>query len=108
MHTQATVKTVELLRTDSKRPDDFTLVPWRESFCRVFEVTVADNNTSVSYLQSIFISASSIAEAAATYMQDNKVSRITRIAQRYEFISVTSEFHGIYSKTSAHSISKSR
>jgi hypothetical protein len=56
-----------LLRTDGKRPDSPTFVPWRESRCLVCDVTVADT-TATSYLVSTAVLAGSVADLAIREM----------------------------------------
>ena len=64
----ATREPAGLLRSDGKRPDGLTLIPWREGRCLVWDVTVADT-TAASYLPSTSISAGSAAELAAVRKQ---------------------------------------
>ena len=53
-----------LLRTDGKRPDGLTLLPWREGRCLVRDVTIV-NTIAASYLTSTSTEAGSAAELAA-------------------------------------------
>ena len=87
----ATREPAGLLRSDGKRPDDLTLIPWRESRCLVWDVTVADT-TAASYLPSTSISAGSAAELAAV----RKQAKYAELTQRYEFVSIAVESHGVY------------
>ena len=90
----ATREPAGLLRSDGKRPDGLTLIPWREGRCLVWDVTVADT-TAASYLSSTSISAGSVAELAAV----RKQSKYADLAQRYEFVPIAVESHGTYSAT---------
>ena len=90
----ATREPAGLLRSDGKRPDGLTLIPWRESRCLVWDVTVADT-TAASYLPSTSISAGSAAELAAA----RKQAKYAELAQRYEFVPIAVESHGSYSAT---------
>ena len=87
----ATREPAGLLRSNGKRPDGLTLIPWREGRCLVWDVTVADTNAA-SYLPSTSISAGSAAELAAVRKQ-------AKYAQRYEFVPIAVESHGSYSAT---------
>jgi hypothetical protein len=78
-----------LLRTDGKRPDGLTLVPWREGRCLVWDVTVADT-TATSYLASTAVLAGSAADSAAA----RKESKYIELANRYEFVPIAMETHG--------------
>ena len=87
----ATREPAGLLRSDGKRPDGLTLIPWREGRCLVWDVTVADT-TAASYLPSTSISAGSAAELAAV----RKQAKYAELAQRYEFVPIAMESHGSY------------
>jgi hypothetical protein len=88
----ATKEPAGLLRTDGKRPDGMTMVPWREGRCLVWDVTVADT-TAASYLASTSVSAGSAAELAAS----RKESKYVDLSQHYEFVPVAIETHGSFS-----------
>ena len=90
----ATREPAGLLRSDGKRPDGLTLIPWREGRCLVWDVTVADT-TAASYLPSTSISAGIAAEIAAV----SKQVTYAELAQRYEFAPIAVESHGTYSVT---------
>ena len=83
-----------LLRSDGKRPDGLTLIPWHEGRCLVWDVSVADI-TAASYLPSTSISAGSAAELAAV----RKQAKYAELAQRYEFVPIAVESHGTYLTT---------
>ena len=87
----ATREPAGLLRSDCKRSDGLTLIPWREGRCLVWDVTVADT-TAAFYLPSTSISAGSAAELAAV----RKQAKYAELAQRYEFVPIAVESHGSY------------
>jgi hypothetical protein len=78
-----------LVRSDGKRPDGLSLIPWREGRCLVWDVTVADT-TAASYLHSTSVTASSAAESAAR----RKETKYTELSHRYEFVPIAMETHG--------------
>ena len=90
----ATRESAGLLRSDGKRPDGLTLIPWREGRCLIWDVTVADI-TPASYLPSISISAGSAAKLAAV----RKQTKYANLAQRNEFVLIAVESHGTYCMT---------
>jgi len=53
-----------LVRTDGKRPDGLTLIPWREGRCLSWDVTIVDT-LAISYVTQCASSAGAAAEAAA-------------------------------------------
>jgi hypothetical protein len=61
-----------LLRTDGKRPDGLTLIPWREGRCATWDVTVC-HTTAASYLEASSTTTASAAEAAAKRKEDKYV-----------------------------------
>lgn len=65
-----------LARTDGKRPDGLTLIPWREGRSATWDVTVTDT-TAASYLAISSACAASAAEAAAQ-RKDTKYADISR------------------------------
>ena len=70
-----------LLRTDGKRPDGVTQVPWRAGKCITWDVTVADT-LAQSYIRSTAAVAGSAAEGAATRKQakySNLTDRMIRL-----------------------------
>ena len=65
-----------LTRSDGKRPDGLTSIPWREGRCATWDVTVT-NTVATSYLALSSVSAASAAEAAAT-RKNIKYAEISR------------------------------
>ena len=78
-----------LLRTDGKRPDGLTLIPWREGRCLVWDVTVADT-TAASYRATTATVAGSAAEAAAA----RKIAKYAELSLSYEFVPIAIETLG--------------
>jgi hypothetical protein len=58
-----------LLRSDGKRPDGLTLIPWQDGRCATWDVTVTDT-VAASYLNRSATCAGSAAEAAATRKEE--------------------------------------
>ena len=54
-----------LLRTYGKRPDDLTIIPWRDGRCATWHVTVTDTSVA-SYLSLTSSCAGLAADAADT------------------------------------------
>ena len=61
----ATKEPQGLSRSDGERPDGFTLTPWREGCCLIWDITVA-NTTTISYLPTTALTAGSAAESGTT------------------------------------------
>jgi len=53
-----------LLRTDGKRPDGVTLLPWKQGTCATWDVTVSDT-LAQSYVHETAQTPGAAAEAAA-------------------------------------------
>jgi len=78
-----------LSRSDGKRPDGMTLVPWRSGKCAVWDVTVIDTMAN-SYLNS----TSSAAGGAAIIAAARKVDKYQDLSRLYEVIPVAIETMG--------------
>ena len=65
-----------LIRSDGKRPDGLTLIPWREGRCATWDVTVT-HTVAASYLAITSSSAAAAAEAAAR-RKEEKYAEISR------------------------------
>jgi hypothetical protein len=87
----ATKEPSGLSRSDGKRPDGLTLIPWREGRCLIWDVTVADT-TAASYVSSSAVKAGSAAESAAT----RKELKYIELSTRYEFVPIAIESHGSF------------
>jgi len=66
-----------LTRSDGKRPDGLTSIPWRECRSTTWDVTVT-NTVAASYLVMSSVRAASAAEAAAI-RKDDKYIEISRV-----------------------------
>jgi hypothetical protein len=85
----ATKEPVGLLRTDGKRPDGLTQIPWNEGRCVTWDVTVTDT-LAASNLHVSSCSAGAAAENAAT----KKVAKYAELSHSYTFISIAFETLG--------------
>ena len=83
-----------LLRTDGKRPDGLTLIPWKAGRCLVWDATVADT-FAASYLPTTSIIAGSAAEAAAS----RKETKYQLLNNAYEFVPLALETMGPINST---------
>ena len=72
----STKEPVGLVRTDGKRPDGMTSIPWQSGKTAVWDVTTADTLAS-SYLPSTSCTAGAAAEIAAS-RKDDKYSVLSR------------------------------
>jgi len=78
-----------LLRTDGKRPDGVTLLPWKQGKCVTWDVTVSDTLTQ-SYVHETSQTPGAAAEAAS----ERKTNKYTSLAQSYLFVPVAAETMG--------------
>jgi len=85
----STKEPVGLLRTDGKRPDGLTLIPWRAGRSLVWDVTVTDTLAN-SYL----LITSRTAGAAAGMAVDRKAAKYTLLATVHHFVPLAFETMG--------------
>lgn len=78
-----------LARSDGKRPDGLTLIPWREGRSATWDVTVTDT-VATSYVAISSTNAASAAEAAA----QRKASKYADIARTHLFFPLAFETMG--------------
>ena len=78
-----------LLRSDGKRPDGLTQIPWQAGKCLTWDVTIVDT-LAPSYLPSSSQSAGSAAENAAT----KKTTKYTDLARSHFFCPLAFESLG--------------
>ena len=78
-----------LMRTDRKRSDGLTLIPWREGRCLKWDAKVADI-VAASYLPSTAMAAGSAAESAAA----RKETKYAELWRRDELMPAAFETHG--------------
>jgi hypothetical protein len=76
-------------RTDGKRPDGVTLVPWQAGRTAVWDVTVIDT-LATSYLPSTSITPGSAAEIAAA----RKVDKYVNLSATHTFVPIALETLG--------------
>ena len=80
---------VGLLRSDGKRPDGATLVPWHMGRCLAWDVTVSDT------LAPSYLPATSKAGGAASELADNrKQLKYVAIRASHEFVAIACETLG--------------
>jgi len=78
-----------LLRSDGKRPDGVTLIPWQSGRSLTWDVTVA-HTTADSYLDNVASTAGGVAEMAA----DRKLEKYSELAKSYFFQPISFETLG--------------
>ena len=78
-----------LLRSDGKRPDGVTQIPWSEGKCVTWDVTVTDTLAA-----SNVITSSSAAGSAAEVAASKKLQKYAAIMNSYSFIPVAFETLG--------------
>jgi len=78
-----------LARSDGKRPDGLTLIPWSKGRCLIWDDTVADT-LATSYLHLTSVSSGSAAEGAAS----RKITKYTALASTRCFVSLVFETFG--------------
>ena len=88
-HIPASKEPSGLSRSDGKRPDGLTLIPWKSGKSAIWDVTVCDT-LAASYVGSTSIEAGSAAEGAAS----KKMSKYLDLSHSYEFFPVAFETLG--------------
>ena len=83
----------DLTRTDGKRPDGKSLIPWSNGKPLVRDVTVTDT------LANTYVSASSPnAGAAAAAAETRKITKYSHLSTNYNFIPIALETFGAWGK----------
>ena len=82
-----------LFRSDGKRPDGCTLIPWKNGKCLSWDVTAPDT-LSQSHLAGCSVEAGSAAEAAARL----KVAKYADILRTHDFVPIAVETMGPINK----------
>jgi hypothetical protein len=88
-HIPSTKEPVGLSRSDGKRPDGLTLVPWKSGKSAVWDVTVSDT-LAASYVDATSTSAGAAAELASA----KKLDKYATLSQSFEVIPVAFETLG--------------
>jgi len=78
-----------LSRSDGKRPDGLTLIPWHAGRSLIWDVTVSCT-TADSYLEASSREAGAAAELAAS----NKMVKYAGLSSQGEFVPIAVESHG--------------
>jgi hypothetical protein len=78
-----------LFRTDGKRPDGLTQIPWQGGRCLTWDVTVTDTMAE-SYLDSTAVTAGAAAESAASRKED----KYQVLQSSYTFVPIALETFG--------------
>jgi len=90
---QATKEPAGLTRSDLKRPDGVTLIPWANGRCLTWDVTVPDT-TAASHLERTSLVVGAAAERAA----ELKTSKYSDLMSTYDFVPVAVETFGAWSE----------
>ena len=84
-----------LARSDGKRPDGLTLVPWKEGRSLIWDVTVADT-VAESYLAATSLAGG----AAASNAAERKHAKYSELERHYLFFPVAIETFGPFGEES--------
>jgi len=90
-----------LIRSDGKRPDGLTLIPWQHGRCLTWDVTVVDT-LAASYTSLSCSSPGAVAEAAAT----RKKAKYVSISSTHTFIPIAVETMGPICSEAIHFLSE--
>ena len=90
-HVQSRLEPVNLFRSDGKRPDGATLVPWEFGRILVWDATCPD-----TYAQSYRNLASQRAGAVADQAEEKKLRKYQSIPRSYNFTPVAIETSGVF------------
>ena len=80
---------VGLLRSDGKKPDGVTQIPWSEGKCLAWDVTVTDTLAA-----SNLAASSSAAGGAAENAAVKKIQKYSALASKYTFVPIAFETMG--------------
>jgi hypothetical protein len=90
---QSTKEPLGLTRSDLKRPDGVTLIPWANGRCLAWDVTVPDT-TAASHLDRTSLAAGAAAEHAA----ELKTAKYSDLMTMYDFVPIAVETFGSWSE----------
>ena len=82
-----------VLRTDGKRPDGMTLIPWKNGRSLLFDYTCAD-----TYAKSYITKSSESAGAVAKMAEERKLIKYAELIPNYFFVPVAMETTGVWGK----------
>lgn len=91
---QAVKEPPGLTRSDGKRPDGVTLIPWTRGRCLSWDVTVPDT-MAASHLDRTSLTAGAAAERAA----ELKTSKYADLLPYYDFVPISVETFGVWSES---------
>ena len=78
-----------LCRTDGKRPDGVTIIPWKTNCCLVWDATCTD-----TFAASHLAQATRDARAVAALAEQRKLTKYLDLAQTHHFVAVVVETAG--------------
>ena len=100
---RAVKEPVELSRSDGKRPDGATLIPWTRGKSVAWDVTVPD-----TYDNSYIADTATTALAAANRAADNKTAKYRELAKTHQFAPIAIETGGSWNEKAVEFISEVR
>ena len=88
---QSTIEPTRLVRTDGKRPNGVTLIPWARGRCLTWDVTVSD-----TFATSHIASTSYLPGAAAEHAATLKKQKYAALSHTHEFVPLAIETSGVF------------
>ena len=88
---QSTKEPTGLLRSDGKRPDGVTLIPWAKGRCLTWDVTFPD-----AFVTSYIASTSYLPGAAAEHAATLKKQKYAALSQTHEFVPLANDTSGVF------------
>ena len=92
---------VGLSRSDGKRPDRATLIPWTRGKPVAWDITVPD-----TYANSYIADTATTASAAANRAADNKTAKYQELAKTHQFAPMAIETGGAWNEKAVEFISE--